>query len=194
MSKKILQLPPECQLGMKLLACLGSKCDKSTLRLLVMDQKYLQKERFVKKRKQDADNINNEFSIFDPAIDEGLLKEERSSYMFAHDQIQHGAYSLMLENERARLHHQIGHSILGKMSDDRVSDLLFIAVDQLNRGEIFMKEEHGRMKLAKLNLKAGEKAMSLATFLSSASYLEQGISLLCDDHWEKYYDLSLRLY
>eukprot|EP00957_Ditylum_brightwellii_P096643 7360385-Ditylum_brightwellii.AAC.1 len=80
------------------------------------------------------------------------------------------------------------------MSDDHVSDLLFTAVDQLNRGEIFMEEAHGRMKLAKLNLKAGEKAMSSTTFLNSASYLKQGISLLCDDHWEKYYDLSLHLY
>eukprot|EP00957_Ditylum_brightwellii_P135043 10296281-Ditylum_brightwellii.AAC.1 len=70
------------------------------------------------------------------------------------------------------------------MSEDHVNDLLFIAVDQLNRGETFMTEEHGRMKLAKLNLKAGEKAMSLATFLSSSSYLERGISLLCGDHWE----------
>eukprot|EP00957_Ditylum_brightwellii_P075294 5721350-Ditylum_brightwellii.AAC.1 len=70
MSKKILQLPAECQFGMKLLACLGSKCDKSTLRLLMMDQKYLQKERCVKKRKQDADEIINESSMFDPAIDE----------------------------------------------------------------------------------------------------------------------------
>eukprot|EP00957_Ditylum_brightwellii_P090248 6873333-Ditylum_brightwellii.AAC.1 len=80
------------------------------------------------------------------------------------------------------------------MSDEHVNDILFIAVDQLNRGEIFMKEEPGRMELAKLNLKAGEKAMSLASFLSSASYLERGISLLCDDHWEKYYGLSLHFY
>eukprot|EP00957_Ditylum_brightwellii_P081615 6208794-Ditylum_brightwellii.AAC.1 len=36
--------------------------------------------------------------------------------------------------------------------------------------------------------------MSLASFLSSASYLERGISLLCDDHWEEYYDLSLHIY
>eukprot|EP00957_Ditylum_brightwellii_P025614 1935716-Ditylum_brightwellii.AAC.1 len=50
------------------------------------------------------------------------------------------------------------------------------------------------MDLAMLNLRAGEKAMSLATFLISASYLKAGIGLLRKDHWEKYYCLSLELY
>eukprot|EP00957_Ditylum_brightwellii_P045078 3419036-Ditylum_brightwellii.AAC.1 len=50
------------------------------------------------------------------------------------------------------------------------------------------------MDLAKLNLRAGEKAMSLATFFSAASYLKAGIGLLCDCHWEKQYDISLQLY
>eukprot|EP00957_Ditylum_brightwellii_P113824 8677977-Ditylum_brightwellii.AAC.1 len=50
------------------------------------------------------------------------------------------------------------------------------------------------MELAMLNLKAGEKAMSLATFLISASYLKAGISMLCENQWEKHYDLCLQLY
>eukprot|EP00957_Ditylum_brightwellii_P173811 13232228-Ditylum_brightwellii.AAC.1 len=50
------------------------------------------------------------------------------------------------------------------------------------------------MELAMLNLTAGEKAMSLATFLISASYLKAGIGMLCEGHWEKYYDLSLQLH
>eukprot|EP00957_Ditylum_brightwellii_P191374 14570821-Ditylum_brightwellii.AAC.1 len=50
------------------------------------------------------------------------------------------------------------------------------------------------MQLAMLNLKAGEKAMSLVTFLDSASYLKTGIDVLCEDHWEKCYNLSLQLY
>eukprot|EP00957_Ditylum_brightwellii_P117814 8987825-Ditylum_brightwellii.AAC.1 len=48
--------------------------------------------------------------------------------------------------------------------------------------------------LARLNLKAGEKAISLATFMSAVLYLKTGISLLCDGHWEAHYDLSLELY
>eukprot|EP00957_Ditylum_brightwellii_P009751 735255-Ditylum_brightwellii.AAC.1 len=36
--------------------------------------------------------------------------------------------------------------------------------------------------------------MSLATFLDSASYLKAGIDVLCDDHWEKCYNLSLQLH
>eukprot|EP00957_Ditylum_brightwellii_P045390 3440621-Ditylum_brightwellii.AAC.1 len=45
-----------------------------------------------------------------------------------------------------------------------------------------------------LNLRAGEKAMSLSTFLISASYLKAGIDVLPESHWGKHYDLSLQLY
>eukprot|EP00957_Ditylum_brightwellii_P118879 9066681-Ditylum_brightwellii.AAC.1 len=45
-----------------------------------------------------------------------------------------------------------------------------------------------------LNLRAGEKAFSLATFLISATYLKAGIDILCEGHWEKHYDLSSNLY
>eukprot|EP00957_Ditylum_brightwellii_P026652 2015266-Ditylum_brightwellii.AAC.1 len=57
--------------------------------------------------------------------------------------------------------------------EDKMEDLLIVVVDQLNRGEVG-KEERERIALAKLNLKAGKKAMSEATFLRSASYFEAG--------------------
>eukprot|EP00957_Ditylum_brightwellii_P181885 13857200-Ditylum_brightwellii.AAC.1 len=45
-----------------------------------------------------------------------------------------------------------------------------------------------------LNLRAGEKAMSLSTVLISVSYLKAGIDVLPEGYWGKHYDLSLRLY
>jgi len=84
--------------------------------------------------------------------------------------------------------------ILEYAQDEMLDHVLFVVVDQLNRGQKFITKEKDRMELATLNLKAGEKAMSLAAFISSASYLRAGIDLLCNDHWEMCYDLSLQLH
>eukprot|EP00957_Ditylum_brightwellii_P211361 15366088-Ditylum_brightwellii.AAC.1 len=48
--------------------------------------------------------------------------------------------------------------------------------------------------VAGLNLKAGHEAISLSAFQNSALYFAAGISLLCNDCWNKSYDLSLKLY
>eukprot|EP00957_Ditylum_brightwellii_P080634 6133039-Ditylum_brightwellii.AAC.1 len=66
------------------------------------------------------------------------------------------------------------------MSNIRVDDVLFIVVDQLNRGKAFIEGDNERIELATLNLRAGKKAMTLATFLGSALYLKAGIDTLCD--------------
>eukprot|EP00957_Ditylum_brightwellii_P205625 15344668-Ditylum_brightwellii.AAC.1 len=114
--------------------------------------------------------------------------------MFAHDRIQHAAYLLIPESDQGRMHRHIGLLILEHAQDEMLDHVLFLVVDQLNRGQKFITKEKDRMELATLNLKAGEKAMSLAAFISSASYLRAGIDLLCNDHWEMCYDLSLQLH
>eukprot|EP00957_Ditylum_brightwellii_P034812 2637971-Ditylum_brightwellii.AAC.1 len=108
--------------------------------------------------------------------------------MVAHDQIRQSAYSLIPEKERGRWHREIGRLILKSIPENQVDDVLFIAVNQLNRGEIHLEEEDHRLDLQKLNLRAGKKAMSLAAFSIAASYLKAGLDMFLDNHWEHHYD------
>jgi len=193
MSNKILQLPAECQHAMKLLACVGSSCDETTLSMFMRKEKGMKTKTSGKRARRSAVENKDHFLMLKLAIDEGLLKKEGSSYVFVHDQIQNAAYSLIPEDERGRMHKSIGRLIMKHSPEDKIEDLLFLVVDQLNRGEVG-KEERETTGLAKLNLKAGKKAMSEATFLRSASYFEAGVGVLCDGHWEDYYDLSLELH
>eukprot|EP00957_Ditylum_brightwellii_P073279 5570064-Ditylum_brightwellii.AAC.1 len=71
---------------------------------------------------------------------------------------------------------------------------MFTAVDQCNRGKHFIKEEAERISLAELNLQAGEKAISTASFSTAALYLNSGIRLLQPEHWKDHYTLCLNLY
>eukprot|EP00957_Ditylum_brightwellii_P181370 13816329-Ditylum_brightwellii.AAC.1 len=114
-------------------------------------------------------------NMLDFAVDEGLLKKEGSNYVVAHDQIHQAAYSLIPENERCCLHRQIGLLILKSLPEKQVDDLFFTAVSQLNLGIKHLEKEDEKLDLQKLNLRAGEKAMSLAAFSIAASYLKAGI-------------------
>ena len=50
------------------------------------------------------------------------------------------------------------------------------------------------MKVAKLNLRAGVKAIASGSYGPACDYLAQGIRLLPTDHWKSEYRLSLELY
>eukprot|EP00957_Ditylum_brightwellii_P072369 5500480-Ditylum_brightwellii.AAC.1 len=124
MAEKIRQLPLGCQHAIKMLACVGSKCDELILRLFMREGDGSEGPS-TKRRKHNIDG-NDQLLMLDFAVEEGLLKKDDRSYIFAHDQIQHAAYSLIPENEQGRLHKHIGNLILKHIPDNRVNDVLFI--------------------------------------------------------------------
>eukprot|EP00957_Ditylum_brightwellii_P208459 15357551-Ditylum_brightwellii.AAC.1 len=175
--EKILQLPSAARCILQYLSCIGSSCHESIL-VLIISQGFPSKC----------------FPVLDLIIEEGLLNKEGAKYKFAHDQIQLAAYSLIPPDKRDCVHLQIGSMILKHASEEKLGSVIFIAADQLNRGTKFITDEDQKLQLAKLNLRAGEKAMSLGTFWSAVTYLKSGIDLLNNDSWTNMYDLSLQLH
>eukprot|EP00957_Ditylum_brightwellii_P112520 8577962-Ditylum_brightwellii.AAC.1 len=83
------------------MACLGSQCEKTTLRLLRGDLM------------NNGEDTKDDFCDLDIAVDEGIIKNCGSKYAFAHDQIQHAAYFLIPQCEQTLWHFQIGMQMLG---------------------------------------------------------------------------------
>uniref|UniRef100_A0A7S4SJQ2 Uncharacterized protein n=1 Tax=Ditylum brightwellii TaxID=49249 RepID=A0A7S4SJQ2_9STRA len=78
MAKKIFQLSIGCQHAMKLLACMGSKCSESILKLFIHEGEANQQDwQNTKKRKTNYDS-NDRFSMLDFTVDEGLIKKRRA--------------------------------------------------------------------------------------------------------------------
>ena len=75
-------------------------------------------------------------------------------------------------------------------------EIIFSVADQVNHG---IKEYSSaqspelRIELAKLNWKAGAKAVDRSDFVTACSYLNTALSLLPTKHWKSHYDLSLQL-
>ena len=75
-----------------------------------------------------------------------------------------------------------------------VGDTIFLIASQINHGKDWiLKDKDLSIVVAKLNIKAGKKAIDGCDHKTAHSYLSAALSLLPEDHWESNYDLSLGL-
>eukprot|EP00957_Ditylum_brightwellii_P193582 14741102-Ditylum_brightwellii.AAC.1 len=129
------------------MACIGYQCDITILHLICSED-------FAGRESDECRNV-------DTAVDEGLLKKNAPKYVFAHDQIESAAYSLIPEEQRASWHYWIGKKILNSCdSEEEIERVICLIADQLNRGKFSMKEEAERISLIELNYRAAKKAIS----------------------------------
>ena len=121
------------------------------------------------------------------------LRDKRIMFRFAHERIQHTAYSLTSAKDRRRFHASIGEAILQLSrgdSDNRIFDI----VNQLNSS--FETPEHtqlDRLKIAKLNIQAGHRALNSGAFQQAFKYFKTAIALLGQNAWT-HYDQTLAVH
>jgi predicted ATPase/signal transduction histidine kinase len=149
-----------------------------------------------------------------PAIQEGLVLPLGAAYQqirllreapaagdaqgvelaFLHDSVQQAAYLLVEEKQREPIHLKIGRQLFAATPPEQLSDALFEIVAQLNAGRLLITEEAERLKVAELNLKAGQKAKFSTAYQSAAQYFAIGMSLLPEKAWQVYYELTFALH
>ncbi|NES98395.1 MAG: serine/threonine-protein kinase PknK, partial [Desertifilum sp. SIO1I2] len=116
------------------------------------------------------------------------------SYKFLHDRVQQAAYTLIDDTQKQKVHWQIGRRLLTNVPVNAPPDLLFQIVDHLNLGKLLASSESEKIKLAKLNLEAAQKAKVSAAYAATLTYIQNGVSCLPEDNWDNDYDLTLALY
>jgi predicted ATPase/signal transduction histidine kinase len=130
------------------------------------------------------------YATFDETDETPLFE---GALLFAHDRVQQAAYELLSEDERRRVHLEIGRLFLAHFADggeDRVFDI----VAQLNVGLDLIEDPAERRRVAELDLLAGRKATASAAFGAALTYFEAGVSLLDASAWTDAYDLALALH
>ncbi len=189
LAHKMIKLPRETQMVLKICACIGNSFDLETISKIY---------------NHSIDDTLKEISL---TVNEGILRNQDNIYCFQHDRIQEAAYSIVSENEKASLHYLIGNYLLDSTREEDLQDKILFIVDQLNAGKTLVFSEQQRVDLAGLNLRAGNKAKSSAAYESALSYFKTGIELIQfigpasisdanrkDDCWEKEYRLTLSLH
>jgi predicted ATPase/signal transduction histidine kinase/tRNA A-37 threonylcarbamoyl transferase component Bud32 len=193
----ISKLAPETQTILKLAACIGNQFNLDVL-AIVGEDTILTTANYLQEALQiglilPIDEAYKIPLVF--AADElSKLRDVRVDYRFLHDRVQQAAYSLIPEDRKRETHFKIGSLLWQKMSDREQEENIFALVNQLNFGTELLEERSQKDKLAKLNLKAGQKAKANAAYEAAFQYLETGLSILPSQKWESHYDLTLDLY
>ena len=177
--RKLAHLPIELQRLLCMASCLGHQFEENVvIHICVEDSMRSSAE-----------------TLLDIAEEEGFVYKDGSAYFFAHDQIQSAIYSMCApENVGGCLHLMIGKVLLSSCSDEEIEKNLFTIVDQINLGKEGLVDHSEKIEMAHLHLRAGEKAMAAAGFVSATQYLTGALSLLDEHDWISDYSLSLDIY
>lgn len=123
-----------------------------------------------------------------------LFDESRVSYRFLHDRVQQAAYSLILEENRQKIHLKIGQLLWESTPSEKIEENIFDIVNQLNIGRDLITETELKEGLLKLNLWAGKKAKGATAHEAAGRYLNVGLELLPTNSWESHYELTRDVY
>jgi PAS domain S-box-containing protein len=173
---KLQRLSRVTQEALKQLACLGNSAEIATLTTVLGGS---QEEACA--------------ALFE-AIQAGLVLPVGTSYKFLHDRVQEAAYALVPEDERVRLHLQIGRRLISEMSPREIEEKIFEVVNQLNGGLRLISDLEEKERVAELNLAAGRRAKATTAYGSACIYLAAGMDLLGSQSWKRKYQLSFALY
>jgi len=93
-----------------------------------------------------------------------------------------------------QLHYNLGKTLYSICEGKEVGNTIFLIASQINHGKEYIKNDDTlRIPVAKLNMKAGKRALDGCDHRMAYFYFLTALSLLPDDGWESCYDLSLRL-
>jgi len=177
MTNQMNRLSKRMQAKLKCCACLGPCFDTEILRKAIRETDF---------------NIN---SFLESSLEDGFFQHiVDDRYKWAHDQVQQAAYELIPFASRESFHLLLGSRILVRASPTELGKLVYFIVDNMNRGSRLLESSDQKIELARLNLRAGEKAILSSAFHSASKYLQKGLSLLAIDSWETHYTLTLQLY
>ncbi len=142
----------------------------------------------------------------------GETEESQITYKFLHDRVQQAAYSLIPDDQKKKIHIQIGRLLLQNITSGldsvdlesifasnllhltALEHLIFDIVNQLNIGVDLITEPQEKQNLAFLNLVAGRKAKASVANEAATQYLNVGLNLLTESSWLDSYQNTLDLY
>ena len=169
------RLSAETQQALQLLACMGNSAELAVLATLVS------------RRRDEA------LGQLWEAIEAGLISCSEHSCSFVHDRVQEAAYSLIAETARAETHLRIGRLLVKCTPPEKLPEMIFEIVNQLNLAAQLITSQDEREKLAELNLIAGKRAKTSSAYASALTYLRAGAALMREDAWERRQELAFAL-
>ncbi|MCV6637603.1 AAA family ATPase [Candidatus Albibeggiatoa sp. nov. NOAA] len=193
MVSKLKQLPESAQQVLRLAACVGNHFDLDMLSIIY--------EKSTADTFQDLMPILIEEFIL-PSSSLELTDDDIQSpsltiqhFRFLHDRVQEAAYALIDDEQKQTVHLQIGRLLLKNTSDETLEEKVFDIVNQFNKALTHVSHTEEKLKIAQLNLTAGEKAKESNAYILSYDYLQNAIDLIHNENpWQDHYELTLAIH
>ena len=137
------------------------------------------------------------FQSLKPALNHGLLIENKSQLQFVHDRVQEAVLSKIQQERRRQIHWQIGSHLFAGIPagvDLEKLDNLFTVTSHLNLGREKILGRETADRLANLNYHAGNKALNALATEAANEFFRQSLELLPADSWEVVYERTYRIY
>ncbi len=117
-------------------------------------------------------------------VGDGLLLPSAwdGRFLFAHDRIREAAHALVPEDERYAVQLQVARALY-RSNEEVTGNKLFLIADHANSAHHVIVEDEERLVFARLNLKAGQRALQTNAEVSADDYFAAGLRLLPDDAW-----------
>ncbi len=190
LNKRILLLPQETRKILKLAACIGNPFNLELLQnFLKMDsaQLFMQlKPAILEEYIYAISNID-----FEGEANQGDIAKA-NNFMFSHDHILHTLYRIIPSEQRKKIHLKFARIITS--AENLEDNNLFFAVNHYTKSFELVKEHDERYMLAKLKLRAGQKAKIAGAYRPAFQFLKSSYSLLGKDSWQNEYNLTLAIY
>ncbi len=176
MVQNLTALPHNTLEILKIASSLGSSFDVKTLCIV---------------RLEETERI---LSALHPALNIGLIFQAKELFHFIHDRVREAAYSLIPEPERKTVHLEIGRLLLSKTNTEDIPRMIFSIVEHLNIGLQEIHDKSERIKLAELNLKAGQRAKKNTAYHTACHLFVFGRDCLPENGWQLHYELTYSIF
>ncbi|WP_165820824.1 ATP-binding sensor histidine kinase [Pueribacillus theae] len=193
-AERFYKLPTETQGLLKLASCIGNQFELTVLSAVSnQDESTTAKLLWNALEEGLVLPLSPEYKWIYP--DEELQGKEGQPlvYKFLHDKVQQAVYSTMTELEREDSHLTIGRLIASYYKQkNTLEENIFEIVNHFNQCRYRLANEE-KIRLAKWNVLAGQRAKEGAAFEASLSFYEMGNELLGDNRWENHYELAAKI-
>ncbi len=196
-------LPADTQHVLELAACIGANFDLKTLSIIREQSMETTASELYEALKINLIipldeaykfiGIDSFGSSSSPLSKSTNLDSLNPSYKFQHDRVQQAAYSMIPQEKRKALHLSIGRLILEHQSKKEIQEGLMEIVGHLNEGRSLITDSEEKIRVARLNLKAGIKAKISSAYKASLEYLKIGYELLHEKGWTENFELCWKL-
>ena len=195
MVSRIKKMLPQTQTILQKAACIGNKFDLETLITITnIPQKDCTNALWQAMKANFIIPLTDNYKIFLVDNNSNQSMDVKVMFRFTHDRVQQAAYSMISENQKAKMHLEIGRLLKKHEKDINQPRQIIDITNQLNMASELIIDQFERIELATLNFKAGNKAMQATAYSAACKHFDTGISLLPKNGWHENYLLTLSLY